>query len=214
MQLVQRIGQTRNEEAQAAAALAGLEREADRLLSESDIARQELETLGLQRGQVRMSFESVTARLKRLEVELAELRLQVEASRSEESQSKRRGDQLRGEVATLAGRRGSLEGLIREHSYSTDTVRNIFKTSAYRQNIDGMAAIGTLADFIEVDAKYESVVDEFLPLTPECICCRQMSPAARPSLFTPMMRRQTSLLPQAWRVPHRPASKGLKASQR
>ena len=162
MQLVQRIGQTRNEEAQAAAALAGLEREADRLLSESDIARQELETLGLQRGQVRMSFESVTARLKRLEVELAELRLQVEASRSEESQSKRRGDQLRGEVATLAGRRGSLEGLIREHSYSTDTVRNIFKTSAYRQNIDGMAAIGTLADFIEVDAKYESVVDEFL----------------------------------------------------
>src|SRR5258708_2964822 len=160
MQLMQRIGQTRNEEAQAAAALAGLEREAERLLSESGIAKQELETLGLQRGQVKLSFESVTERLKRPEAEIAELRLQSEASRAEESLSKRRGDQLRGEVATLNGRRNSLEALIKEHSYSTDTVRNIFKT--YKQNTNGMAAVGTLADFLEVEGKYESVVDEFL----------------------------------------------------
>ena len=162
MQLVQRISQTRNEQAQAEAALAGLDREAERLLSESDIARQELETLGLQRGQVKLSFESVTERLKRLEAEIADLRLQIEAARSEESASKRRGDQLRGEVATLNGRRSSLEALIREHSYSTDTVRNIFKTDTYKQNTNGMAAVGTLADFLEVDGKYESVVDEFL----------------------------------------------------
>jgi chromosome segregation protein len=162
MQLVQRIAQSRNEEAQAAAALAGLDREAERLLSESEIAKQELATLGLQRGQVKLSFESVTERLKRLEAEIAELRLQIDAHRNEESQSKRRGDQLRGEVATLNGRRTSLEALIREHSYSTDTVRNLFKTDAYKQNADGMAAVGTLADFLEVDGKYENVVDEFL----------------------------------------------------
>jgi chromosome segregation protein len=162
MQLMQRISQTRNEEAQAAAALAGLESEAARLLSESDIARQELETLGKQRGQVALSFESVTERLRRLEAEIAELRLQIEVSRAEEAQSKRRGDQLRGEVATLNGRRSSLEALIKEHSYSTDTVRNIFKTDTYKQNTNGMAAVGTLADFLEVDGKYESVVDEFL----------------------------------------------------
>ena len=162
MQLVQRIGQTRNEEAQAAAALAGLEREAERLLSESDIARQELETLGLQRGQVKLSFESVTERLKRLEAEIAEMRQQIEARRADEATSKRQGDRLRGEVASLNGRRGSLEALIREHSYSTDTVRNIFKSDTYKQNTNGVAAVGTLADFLEVDGKYESVVDEFL----------------------------------------------------
>jgi chromosome segregation protein len=162
MQLVQRIAQTRNEEAQAAAALAGLDREAERLLSESEIAKQELETLGLQRGQVKMSFESVTERLNRLEAEIVDLRVQVDASRNEESQSKRRGDQLRGEVASLTGRRTSLEALIHEHSYSTDTVRNLFKTDAYKQNTDGMAAVGTLADFLEVEGKYENVVDEFL----------------------------------------------------
>jgi chromosome segregation protein len=162
MQLVQRIAQTRNEEAQAAAALAGLDREAERLLSESEIAKQELETLGLQRGQVKMSFESVTERLNRLEAEIVDLRVQVDASRNEESQSKRRGDQLRGDVASLTGRRTSLEALIHEHSYSTDTVRNLFKTDAYKQNTDGMAAVGTLADFLEVEGKYENVVDEFL----------------------------------------------------
>jgi chromosome segregation protein len=162
MQLMQRIGQTRNQEAQAEASLAGLQREVERLVSESDIAKQELETLGLQRGQVALSFESVTERLKRLEAEIAELRLQIEANRAEESQSKRQGDQLRGEVATLNGRRNSLEALIKEHSYSTDTVRNIFKTDTYKQNTNGMAAVGTLADFLEVEGKYESVVDEFL----------------------------------------------------
>ena len=62
----------------------------------------------------------------------------------------------------MTGRRTSLEALIREHSYSTDTVRNLFKTDAYKQNADGMAAVGTLADFLEVDGKYENVVDEFL----------------------------------------------------
>jgi chromosome segregation protein len=161
LQLVQRVSQTRNEIAQAEASLGGLEQEAQRLESESEVARQELETLGVQRGQVRISFESVTERLKRLESEIADRRLQVEARRKEENESKRRGDQLRGEQATLNGRRNSLEGLIRDHSYSTDTVRNIFKSSAAAKT-GTMAPVGTLADFLEVEGKYESVVDEFL----------------------------------------------------
>ncbi len=161
LQLVQRVSQSRNEVAQAEASLSGLEQEAQRLESESEIARQELETLGVQRGQVKLSFESVTERLKRLETEIADRRLQIEARRKEENESKRRGDQLRGEVATLNGRRNSLEGLIRDHSYSTETVRNIFKSSVAAKT-GTMAPVGTLADFLEVDGKYESVVDEFL----------------------------------------------------
>jgi chromosome segregation protein len=159
--LMQRASQTRNEEAQAAAALAGLERESERLLSESDIAKQELTQLGLERGQVKISFESVTERLKRLEAEIAALRLEIEGSRNAEAQSKRRGDQLRGEQAALMGRRNSLEALIREHSYSTDTVKNLFRAKP-AAGAGGLAPMGTLADFLEVDGKYESIVDEFL----------------------------------------------------
>ena len=161
MSLLQRASQTRNEEAQAAAALAGLEREAERLLSESDIAKQELTQLGLERGQVKMSFESVTERLQRLESEIAALRLEIEGSRNAEAQSKKRGDQLRGEQATLIGRRNSLEALIREHSYSTDTVKNLFRAKPVA-GAGELAPMGTLADFLEVDGKYESIVDEFL----------------------------------------------------
>ncbi len=165
MQLMQRAAQAGNEEAQAGAALSGLERESERLVSESDTARVELDTLGLQRGQIKMSFEDVTARLKRLEGEIAELRQRMDARRTEETESKRRGDDLRGQLATLLGRRGSLEALIREHSYSTDTVRNIFRVNAQRANSpqgNTLGNVGTLADFIEVDGQYESVVDEFL----------------------------------------------------
>jgi chromosome segregation protein len=164
MELIQRAGRIRNEEAQAEAALAGLEQESQRLIAESARAREELATLGRQRGQVKLSYESVSERLKRLEIDISELRLAIEAARTEENETKRRGDKLRGEVASVNGRRHSLEGLIRDHSYSTDTVKNIFRIGAKRNAEAGRQTrtMGTLADFLEVDGAYEQVVDEFL----------------------------------------------------
>ena len=162
MQLVQRAAASRNEQAQAEAALASLESEQERLVQESDTARRELAELGIQRGQVAMTFGDVTERLKALEAEIAELRLKIDGAREREIAAKRRGDQLRGERATLEGRRGSLDALIREHSYSTDTVRNIFKASSRSGGGNGLSPVGTLADFLEVDGQYEGVVDEFL----------------------------------------------------
>ena len=130
MELLQRAGRIRNEEAQAEAALAGLEQESQRLIAESARAREELSTLAQQRGQIKLSHEDVSQRVKQLEVEISELRLSIEAARNEESETKRKGDKLRGEVASVNGRRHSLEGLIRDHSYSTDTVKNIFRMGA------------------------------------------------------------------------------------
>ena len=162
MHLLQQAATSRNEQAQAEAALTGLESESERLLSESDTARRELADLGVQRGQVAITFGDVTARLKQLEEEIAELQLRIGASREEEAATKRQGDQLRGERAALEGRRSSLDGLIREHSYSTDTVRNIFKANTHNGSGNGLSPVGTLADFLEVDGQYEGVVDEFL----------------------------------------------------
>ncbi len=159
MQLMQRTAQVHREEAQAAEALAGLDREAQRLVSESEQARQELEALGRQRGQVSLSFESVTDRLKRLEAEIAQLRLDLDAKRREEMETRRRGDHLRAEAATLTGRRNSLESLIRDHSYSSETVRKLFKANGLQTSF---APLGTLADFLEVDDEYGSLVDEYL----------------------------------------------------
>ena len=162
VQLLQRAAAVRSEIVQAEAALAGLDAEAERLDRESGVAREELATLGLQRGQIRMSFESVTERLQRLEAEIAGLRLDVEQRRKQESESKRRGDQLRSELASLNGRRGSLEGLIRDHSYSTDTVKNIFSSTKKQQATATGAPLGTLADFLELETQFGGIVDEFL----------------------------------------------------
>jgi chromosome segregation protein len=162
MHTMQRAAQAAGEIAQAEAALSALEQENARLASESGTARAELEALGQRRGQAALSFEGVTERLQRLESEIAELRSTLEHKRSAETQSRRRGDELRAEMATLMGRRSSLESLIREHSYSTDTVRNLFRANSQRQHAVGIAPVGTLADFLEVEGKYESVVDEFL----------------------------------------------------
>jgi chromosome segregation protein len=164
MQAMQRAAQANNEIAQAEAGLQGLDRENERLENEQNQAREELDNLGQQRGQAKMTFEDVTDRLKRLEGEIVELRQSLQTKREEETQSRRRSNELRAEMATLMGRRSSLEALINEHSYSTDTVKNIFEVNKKRaqQSTNGLAPIGTLADFLEVDGKYEQVVDEFL----------------------------------------------------
>ncbi len=159
MQLMHRVSQVHREEAQAAEALAGLDREAQRLISESEQARHELDALGRQRGQVSLTFESVGDRLKRLETGIAQLRLDLDANRHEEMETRRRGDHLRADAATLTGRKNSLESLIRDHSYSSETVRKLFKANGTQT---GIAPLGTLADFLEVEDEYGSLVDEFL----------------------------------------------------
>ena len=164
MQLMGRANQTRNEIAQAEASLTALDRESERLQAEAEVAHQELASLGLQRGQVKLSFESVTELLTGLEAEIASLRLDIEARRKEESESKRQGDKLRGELASLNGRSNSLQGLIQDHSYSTDTVKNIFRIAKKNLNAaaSDLAPVGTLADFLEIEGQFGTLVDEFL----------------------------------------------------
>ncbi len=160
MQSMQRAAQANNEIAQAEAALSGLNREQERLEAESLTSGAELEALQARRSASRLSFEGLTENLKRLEAEIVELRHTLETRRLEETRSRRKGDELRAQAATLNGRRTSLEALIREHSYSTDTVRNVFRAQSKLPG--GAAPLGTLADFLDVDGRYESLVDEFL----------------------------------------------------
>ena len=151
--------QVRNQITQGEASLEGLQREAERLATEREGVQGELEKLGVERGQVSLTFQTASTFLQDTETELKALRAQLETQRAEESASRRQADQLRAEQATQQGRRNSLEALIREHSYSTDTVRKLLRTNTME---GGHAPVGVLADFVEVNDQYESVVDEFL----------------------------------------------------
>jgi chromosome segregation protein len=159
MHLLTLAGNARNQTAQSEESLAALEREAERLATEMSRARGERDHLGVESGQARLRFESAAEQLKRLETEIGELRETLQAKRGEETAQRARANQLRSEQAAAAGRRDSLEALIRNHSYSTDSVRKLLKPGALGH---GMAPVGTLADFLEVAGEHEGVVDEFL----------------------------------------------------
>ncbi len=159
MHLLTQAGNARNQTAQAEESLAALEREAERLEAEMGQARNERENLGVESGQARLRFEAAAEALKRLEGEIAELRATLQAKRADETAQRTRANQLRSEQAAAVGRRDSLQSLIRNHSYSTDTVRKLLKPGALGH---GIAPVGTLADFLEVSGEHEGVVDEFL----------------------------------------------------
>ncbi len=159
MHLLTLAGTARNQTAQAEEALASLEREAQRLENEMGQARAEAENLGAERGQANLRFEGAAESLKQLESEIAELREALAVRRQEEAALRTQSNQLRAEQATLTGRRNSLDAVIKNHSYSTDTVRKLLKPDSLGP---GMTPIGTLADFVDVAGEHEAVADDFL----------------------------------------------------
>ena len=149
----------RNQLTQSEERLAGLDREEQRLRAEMANAESQSEAFGGQRGQLALEFEAVSQRLSSLAGEIANLRQTLESKRQEESETKRHLDSLRSEYATALGKKGSLEAVIAEHGYSTESVRRLFQCGALQ---GGRAPAGVLADFLEVDPRYEGVVEDFL----------------------------------------------------
>ena len=90
---------------------------------------------------------------------MRQTRQTLDSKRREESESKNHLDSLRAEYATAIGKKGSLEAVIAEHGYSTESVRRLFQSGVMQ---GGLAPAGVLADFLEVETRYEGVVEDFL----------------------------------------------------
>ena len=159
LESVAEISNLRNQLTQAEERMAAADREAQRLQAEMTVARAQAETFGGERGQLAIEFESVSQRIATLSEEIAQTREILERKRREEKESKNHLDTLRAEFATALGKRGSLEAVIAEHGYSTESVRRLFQSGVFQ---GGAAPVGVLADFLEVDPRYEGVVEDFL----------------------------------------------------
>ena len=149
----------RNQLTQSQERLAGIGREEQRLQAEIATASSQSETFGGQRGQIAIEFETVSQRSNALTAEIASLRETLETKRSAENENKKHLDSIRSEYATALGKRGSLEAVIAEHGYSTESVRRLFQSGAMQ---GGNTPAGVLADFLEVEPRYERVVEDFL----------------------------------------------------
>jgi chromosome segregation protein len=159
MEVVSAASGSRNQLTQAEERLAAVERETARLEHEIAAAAAQIDAFGGQRGQLALEFETVSQRVAGLTEEIVQLRQTINSKRAEEIESKRRLDGLRAEYATALGKKGSLESVIAEHGYSTESVRRLFQSGVFQ---DGLAPAGVLADFLEVETRYEGVVEDFL----------------------------------------------------
>ena len=156
---VSSVSRLRNQLAQAEERRAGADRDAQRLHAEIANGNLQVEAFGGQRGQLALEFETVTQRVAGITEEISRLRRAIEAKRLEETRSKGHLDLLRAEFATALGKKGSLEAVIAEHGYSTESVRRLFQSGVMQS---GFAPVGVLADFLEVEPRFERVVEDFL----------------------------------------------------
>ncbi len=159
MQAVAAASNLRNQLTQSEERLGGVDREAQRLQAEMSTANSQVEAFGGQRGQLALEFEGVSQRVAALTGEIFETRQSLETKRQAESEAKSRLDGLRAEYASAIGKKGSLEAVIAEHGYSTESVRRLFQSGGLQ---GGLAPAGVLADFLEVEPRYEGVVEDFL----------------------------------------------------
>ncbi|MGA9964558.1 MAG: chromosome segregation protein SMC [Terriglobales bacterium] len=159
MEIVASASNLRNLLTQAEERLAAVGREAQRLQVEMATANSQVEAFGGQRGQFALEFESVSQRVAGLTEEISQARQLIESKRREEAEAKNRLDSLRAEYASAIGKKGSLEAVIAEHGYSTESVRRLFQSGVMD---GGFAPAGVLADFLEVEPRYEGVVEDFL----------------------------------------------------
>jgi chromosome segregation protein len=156
---VSSVSRLRNQLTQAEERLAAADREAARLETELANANVQVEAFGGQRGQLALEFETVTQRVTGIRDEISGVRRLIETKRLEETKAKTTLDVLRAEFATALGKKGSLEAVIAEHGYSTESVRRLFQSGVMQS---GLAPVGVLADFLEVEPSYERVVEDFL----------------------------------------------------
>ncbi|HTK94515.1 MAG TPA: chromosome segregation protein SMC [Terriglobales bacterium] len=159
MELVAQVAGVRNQVTQAAEHVAALDREAQRLAREIAAANAEIDAVGGRRSQLSIEFESATTRVNKLAAHVAECRQSIDQKRTLETSAKQRLDGLRAEFASALGKRSSLEAVIAEHGYSTESVKRLFQSGVIEQ---GFRPVGVLADFLEVEGKYEGVVEDFL----------------------------------------------------
>jgi chromosome segregation protein len=153
------LAEARNQVAKAEQQSASLQREWTRIQQETASLGQQMAAFGGERGQIAFEFESATQAIASVDQQIANARASLEEKRAAEAESKLRLDGLRAEYATTLGKKSSLDALIAEHGYSTESVKRLFQSGGKENTF---SAAGVLADFIEVEDRYESVVEDFL----------------------------------------------------
>jgi len=150
-----------NQLAQVEEYLAAIERETARSEREEQTASAEIERLEAASRQLsesmqqrQLELETVTAERGRTEEDLAERRRTAVELRHEI-------DAQKTDVSAIRARKESLEQVLAHRTYTTDSVKRLFASLEEGQAED-LKLQGVLADYVEVDPRFEKPAEEFL----------------------------------------------------
>ncbi len=106
-------------------------------------------------------WHSVTERARRLEQSVKDAQAQIASLSKEQQEATARCQLLRDELAGARARRGTLEQILNDRSYTADAVQKLFASSG-ENNSRNFKAVGVLADYAEVQPQYEGALEQFL----------------------------------------------------
>jgi len=166
----------KNQLAQSETYLAGIERERTRVQRDEEIANTEIARLS---GVKRELGEKISRRQLEIQEVATERKYTEEGladKRRETQEIRQRLDVLRADCSRLRAKRESLENILSHHSYTTESTKKLL--AAIETGRAGQfRPEGVLADFVEVDPKWERAVEEFLTDELEYVVVKQWNEA-------------------------------------
>jgi len=161
LSLLGQVSELRNQLAKIDEFVAGVERQTVRAREEEDAARKELEQIVSRKLELDGEAECKQVGIEEASARAGELEDELDSLRKESLARREQLDALQSDRSRLRARRESLDEILSHHAYTTETVKNLFAEIEQSPRED-FAPIGILADFLEVDSKYERATEELL----------------------------------------------------
>ncbi|MCC7499431.1 MAG: chromosome segregation protein SMC [Bryobacterales bacterium] len=151
----------KNQLAQIEEFLASMSRDTARAEKEAEQVSAELDRVGALKKELQGKLEARQLELQSIAGERRTVEEELSVRRNRAVESRRTLDQLRSEVSRLKARRDSLEEVLSHRTYTTESVKLLFK-AVEKGQAQGLKPAGVLADFVEVEPAYEKAAEEFL----------------------------------------------------
>jgi chromosome segregation protein len=165
---VSQLADLRNQLVQAEEVGLALDRQAARAKSDVEAVAQLHARLSTEFESLLFDHQREQSTLTNLVQSVGETTTALGQARSEETTQRTEVDALRQEFSGAQARKQALEESLARHSYSTESVRRLLAGNG-SGNGHEFHPLGVLADFVEVSAGYEEVVEEFLKNELDCV---------------------------------------------
>ena len=169
LEAVQEAAALRNQVTQLDAFLAATEQQVEKTQSQNESAERARSGAAARHEECRAQLQERQEEAARLTEEHRSQEDRLRGTRAEETQLRAQLEELRAQLSADRARQASLEEILSQHAYGSETVQRLFELQSAGNGDESairsaarFEPAGVLADFVEVDAAHERVVEEFL----------------------------------------------------